>query len=106
MSHLVKAAVILVAAFGVAEFGGIESLFAPKVSLWEHWDAHDDGSAEGVDHSAWDQFLKAYVVGSADGVNRVAYGSVTPNDQAALDGYIGRLVAITVTRLSRAEQLP
>lgn len=106
MSHLVRAAVILVAAFGVAGIGGVESLFAPKASLWDHWDAHDDTSDNSVDHSAWDQFLKAYVVVSDDGVNRVAYGSVTPDDQAALDAYIKLLAATNVTRLSRAEQLP
>jgi len=81
-----------------------ESLFAPKAAIWERWTAHDPSSEIWIDHGAWDGFLKRYVIRSEDGINRVAYAKVTQADRRALDAYVGRLAATTVSRLSRAEQ--
>jgi hypothetical protein len=39
------------------------------------------------------------------GVARFAYGRVTPDDSAALRGYLNALAAIRVSGLSRQEQL-
>ena len=98
--------VLLIAAFGAAGFGGLESLFAPKAELWDRWSAHDNASTATIDHGGWQRFLDTYVRAGDDGVNRVAYGRVSPADHTALDRYIGSLTNTRVTRLSRAEQLP
>jgi hypothetical protein len=66
---------------------------------------HDPGGSERVDHDGWDRFLETYVSTDAAGVNRVAYGRVTPADRAALGAYLDRLGRIPVERLARPEQL-
>ena len=43
---------------------------------------------------------------SPDGVNRVAYGKVAPQDKQALASYVDRLSKVQVTKLARSEQLP
>lgn len=97
---------IIIVALGVSGFGGVESLFAPKASLWEKWDAHAAQAPITVDHTAWDRFLKAHVSAHEDGVNRVSYGRVDAAGKADLDGYIRSLTAVPVAELSRNEQLP
>ncbi len=77
---------------------------APSADLWEQWTVHDPSSQETIDHSAWDRFLKSYVVVGDDGIARVAYRWVTEADASALDAYIGRLEATPISRFSRAEQ--
>lgn len=78
---------------------------APKAELWPRWQTHDPQSTRTVDHSAWDRFLRTYVVtGHPSGVNRVRYAAVTPADRANLRAYLDRLEATPVGRLNRAEQ--
>ncbi len=77
---------------------------APKADLWERWQAHDPASTRQVDHGAWTGFLQRYVQAAADGVNRVAYGAVTPGDRDLLRHYLGHLAAQPLSSLSRAEQ--
>ncbi|MBI3453196.1 MAG: DUF547 domain-containing protein [Rhodospirillales bacterium] len=84
--------------------GGPFAAAAPKADLWPRWQTHDPASAAMIDHAAWGGFLKSYVVKSADGVNRVAYGRVTPADRAALDAYIARLAALPIDGFNRDEQ--
>ncbi len=78
---------------------------APKPDLWEHWVAHDEASIVTVDHSAWDRFLDTYVTTGADGINRVAYAGVAPQDRQSLTGYVALLAQAPVGGLRRAEQL-
>lgn len=78
---------------------------APKARLWERWLAHREESTLRVNHAAWGEFLDKYVLESADGVNRVSYGSVAPEDKRKLEGYIASLAAVPVSRLGRSEQL-
>jgi len=78
---------------------------APAAELWERWTAFDATSPLTVDHQAWDRFLKSYVVEATGGVNRLSYARVTGQDRQALAGYIERLGAVAVGRLSRGEQL-
>lgn len=78
---------------------------APKARLWKRWLAHQEGSTIRVDHSPWGQFLSTYLSSHEDGVNRVAYGAVTPGDKKALESYIAVLEAAPVSRLNREEQL-
>lgn len=77
---------------------------APKAEPWARWTAADPRSTLSVDHGAWDAFLSAYVSEGADGVNRVAYARVGAAGRQALAGYLGRLAAVPVGRLTRDAQ--
>jgi hypothetical protein len=64
----------LLAAFLFAGLGGIasfEALFAPSADLWKLWSAHDEKSAERVDHAAWNGLLDKHVAQGADAGWRV-----------------------------------
>ena len=102
MSFLRRAVALLVVVVAWSMPAGA----APKAALWDIWAAHDPASGIIVDHAAWDRFLGQYVRPGSDGVNRVAYGAVTPEGKANLDGYIDMLASVPVHSLSRAEQLP
>ena len=78
---------------------------APQAELWARWTAHDPASGIIVDHAAWDRFLGTYVVPGGDGVNRVAYARVSPQDRTALEDYIEGLAAVGVSRLNRDRQI-
>lgn len=104
MSALLRLLIVFTATIGLTGFGGVQALFAPQAELWERWAAYDDSSQTVLDHGAWDRFLSKYVETDAAGVNRVAYGQVSDDDRSALDAYVGRLNAVTVTSLSRPEQ--
>jgi len=58
-----------------------------------------------VDHGEWSAFLSRYVAPDAQGVNRVAYASVTPPDRARLDGYLSDLQSVDLAHLTRDQQL-
>jgi hypothetical protein len=106
VSRAIKALMVLAVALPLGGISSIEALFAPSAKLWERWTANDPAATRSIDHGAWDRFLKAYVLASDDGVNRVAYGRVTSTDRLGLKRYITRLAVEPVSRLSRAEQLP
>ncbi len=57
-----------------------------------------------VDHSAWERLLSAYVVQSADRINRFAYGRVSAADRRALKAYLAQLQSVKVTALKADEQ--
>jgi hypothetical protein len=78
---------------------------APKAVLWERWTAHDPGANIGIDHGAWGLFLRRYLKIGSDGVNRIAYGEVTPEDAAALQRYIANLAATPISSYARPEQM-
>jgi hypothetical protein len=99
-SLLAMAIALLMSLPGTAEAA------APKADLWPRWQAHDPQSTLRVDHTEWALFLKKYVRQAPDGLNRVAYPSVTSENRKSLAGYITRLAAVPVSRLHRAEQLP
>ena len=80
----------------------LAALAAPKAELWERWSASGRGAS--VDHAEWDAFLQRNVKESKDGINRVAYGSVSGADRKALAAYVEKLEAVKVTKLPRAEQ--
>jgi hypothetical protein len=77
---------------------------APSADLWERWTAHDDANKAVIDHGAWDEFLGKYVRPSPDGINRVAYGSVTPADKSRLAEYLSKMERVGISKFSRAEQ--
>jgi hypothetical protein len=77
---------------------------APKAELWPRWQRSDPGSTLVVDHGAWTEFLAAYLVAGGDGINRLTYGRVTPQDRRALAAYLARLAGTPVGTLRRGEQ--
>lgn len=85
-------------------FTAAEADAAPKSKLIKRWYDHDMSSNTVIDHSAWDSFLKVYVRDGSDGINRVAYGTVSAADKAALDAYIAGLSATEIGAHNRNEQ--
>ena len=77
---------------------------APKADLWPHWQANDANSKATLDHAAWAKFLSTYVVSGQDGINRIAYGTVTPGDKQALASYVDGLTAVPISKYNRNEQ--
>ena len=55
-------------------------------------------------HAPWDAFLSEYVV-TADGMNRVRYGAVTPEDHRALKRYIEALEGLSPSAMGPDERL-
>ena len=76
------------------------ALAAGDLDRLAQWNA---AGTEVVDHSAFGQFLSDYVEASGDGVNRVRYAEVSPEDRQRLDGYIQALAARDPAQLSRNE---
>jgi len=102
---MIKAALFLVALVpGV--LGALARLGAPDAVLHDRiWTERRPGATEVIDHAAWDDFLGRYVTADAAGVNRVAYGAVSPADRAAIDDYIGALETVQITSFNPDEQL-
>jgi hypothetical protein len=57
-----------------------------------------------IDHSAWDQLLKAYVRPAGDHLSRVDYMAFKQSGQSQLKAYIRSLEATDAARLERPEQ--
>jgi hypothetical protein len=84
-------------------YGSVQA--APKAELWERWQKHDPASTQRIEHSAWDKFLKQYVVvAHPSGINRVRYQAVTPEDLKSLKGYLQTIQGLAVSNYNRAEQ--
>jgi hypothetical protein len=97
-----------------AEFAGLaftlaltagEASAIPKPELWHFWAASDSKGRCSLDHALWQKFLDGYLEAGADGINRVRYLAVSPEDRALLRCYLGGLGAIDPRALNRAEQL-
>ena len=67
------------------------AIAAPKAELWSRWLQEDPGSTATVDHSAWAEFLQRHVMAGPDGINRVDYAAVGPEDHALLQGYLAAM---------------
>jgi hypothetical protein len=76
----------------------------PKAKLWARWTTNDPASTATIDHSAWQGLLQRYVRPYSDGINRVAYGSVTADDRRVLEQYIARLAVLPISTYNRKEQ--
>ena len=84
---------------------GIPAIAAPKAELWPRWQQHDPKNQQKIDHGAWNSFLQQYVVAPhASGINRVRYQVVSPDHQAALQGYLKSLQALAISSYNRSEQ--
>ena len=80
------------------------SLAAPQAELWPRWQAYDPASTVVVEHAPWRRILAAHLRPSPDGINRFAYGQVSPVERAALAEYVTALSAAPVSGLARPEQ--
>jgi len=77
---------------------------APGPQLWQKWAANDPASRVVVDHQAWGNFLRRYLVEEPDGINRLRYGEVSVVDRQALGGYVDDMSKVAVPTLKPAEQ--
>lgn len=94
---------VLTLAFGLTAVPAV--LAAPRAGLWPRWQKHDPASAQKIDHSDWERFLKKYLVAlHPSGINRVRYGAVAPEDRTALKGYLKKLQSLPISNYDRAEQ--
>jgi hypothetical protein len=84
---------------------GLARLGVPQVAL-EHpqWERSDPSSTRTVEQAPWATFLDRYRSVGPDGVARLAYGSVTPQDRAGLDAHIAALSRVETARLAPPEQ--
>lgn len=64
------------------------------------WDA---ANTDVINHEVFGEFLSKYVETGGDGVNRVRYADVSPEDRQRLDSYIQSLSLRDPARLSRNE---
>ena len=77
----------------------------PKAHLWSKWQSHHPESVTPIDHTPWDDFLKAHVNDAhPSGIHRVRYASVTAHDRKALENYIEAMQAVAVSTYNRIEQ--
>lgn len=83
----------------------LAQLLAPKAEAWSHWRLHDDSSTAVIDHSAWGGFMQTYLREPADGINRLAYASVSVADRRMLGDYIEQLATLPIANYNRNEQL-
>lgn len=84
--------------------GFIERLAIPDARLISPALAQT-GTKDSVSHIPWDDFLKRYTAIDSQGVVRLNYGSVSKEDQQALDEYLTTLSNTDPTRLTRDAQL-
>jgi hypothetical protein len=78
---------------------------APKADLWPRWQKHDPGSRQQIDHGAWDEWLKKFLVTPhPSGINRVRYANVAPEDRAMLKNYLKHLQDLPISIYNRGEQ--
>ena len=75
----------------------------PAAAAPKGFNIHQPGATIVVDHAVWRQFLGVYLVVGDDGINRLRYGAVTPDDRAGLADYIRHLEGIDPTTLSADE---
>jgi hypothetical protein len=78
---------------------------APSADPWPFWLENDAGSNATIEFGFWNTFLSRYLKPSADGINRVAYGAVTPPDREALERGLARLTALPIRRYARPQQM-
>lgn len=88
---------------------GLMSLAAQAQSksdadLWARWKAHDGESTATIDNSAYDAFLKKYVVVHEDSPNGVRYDDVSDTDRDKLEHYIQQLEDIDIDHYNRHTQ--
>lgn len=86
-------------------FGSLSATVLAKTDT-ALWRMADDQNKATIDHSAWNAFLKTYLVTDhADGINRVRYAEVSEPDRRQLQRYIASLANIDPREFARKEQM-
>ena len=85
--------------------GAMPAIGAPKAVLWERWTAHDPMSEATIDHRAWGELLERCLITGSDGINRFAYGKVSPDDVRQLQDYLDALSVEPISSHNRFEQM-
>lgn len=88
---------LLVGSFSLAQA-------APSARLWAHWNAFNPDSSATISHQIWDHWLRSNLSSSPDGINLIAYGSVTADDRKLLKTYIADLTSLQISNYNRAQQ--
>jgi hypothetical protein len=99
-----RIAILLIVALGWIGLAG-GGAAAPRAELWPRWQSHDESSTASIDHRPLESFLAAYLVPSADGINRVRYAAVSAADRASLDDYVARLARLPISTYARRQQM-
>jgi hypothetical protein len=104
--HFSQPVILLVMTALAAVLGASAAVTAaPKAELWAQWQKSNPASAQRIDHSPWDEFLKKYVVVShPSGIHRVRYADVGSDDRAALKVYLSYLQSLPISTYHQAEQ--
>ncbi len=82
-----------------------ESIFAPKPDPWPRWEAYEAEATGVIDHDAWNDLLRTYVVPGPNSVNRFAYSRLAATDVRRLDAYVEGLANVPISQYRRTEQL-
>ncbi len=90
--------------FALAAFVLIAAQTPAAAAGLEKFSRSNAASSFRIDNSAYDRFLKKYLVNLPDGITRVKYADVSAKDRRSLDLYIEGLQRTRVTGLSRGEQ--
>ena len=73
-------------------------------NITDIFSANDASSKVSVDHAAWSDLLKKYVIADNDGINRVDYKAFKAEAHSPLKSYIAQLTAIDPRTLNKNEQ--
>ena len=72
---------------------------------WTMWNSSDETNRVIIDHSAFDGFLKTYVVSNhPSGINRFRYADVSRRDSKVLDKYIAKMASLDPRDYRKVEQ--
>jgi hypothetical protein len=80
------------------------SVTSAAADLAEKFGTHATGAAVTVDHTAWDEILKAHIKPGPAGINLFDYAKLKAGAHGKLKGYIAALEQVEPAKLSRNEQ--
>jgi len=81
----------------------LKSLICMRV--FTMWNSSDETNRVSIDHSAFDGFLKTYVVSNhPSGINRFRYADVSRRDSKVLDKYIAKMASLDPRDYRKVEQ--
>lgn len=75
-----------------------------ETDLAKKFSPYAKDATQTVDHSAWDQILKAHITADTTGLNRFDYGKLKAGDHDKLKAYVAQLEAVDPATLNRPEQ--
>ena len=104
MTSVTRRGFIGLTAMGMVALAAKPGASAPKSELWDRWTKHDAASNAQVENTSWQAFLDACLKDDPNGLNKINYVGVTPEEQKFVDDYVTQLSGVAVSKLNRAEQ--